>query len=670
MALPLPTLDNRTFDQLVDECTAQIARLSPSWTNYNAADPGITLLELCAWLSEQNLYRTDRVSDEMTRAFLRLVNCAPAPPTVADTVVLLETSEPAAVYLPDRVQLVDYSNTIAFETRAACTVSAARLVKLLAAGDPPLDVTTANTFLPFGASPAPGAAFYVGFDAPLGAAGTPISLYVWTVNSAQDEQTRAALLLEQAAVQVSAERACPQELIGQLVDWRTHFEVATVWEYLSIDSAWRAIPNVEDETRALSLSGFVRFEVPQDQAPGGPGMNWFVRCRIVCGSFTCTTQLAAVGLNAVVAEHAASIDVPEALGTSLGHASEVYATSLTPVVAGSTELSLVLGSERDDRWTEMQYWDLVGPHGRNYVLQPELGRITIGNGKRGAVLPSGCDLLLNYRVGGGIAGNISAGTLTQLAASEWNGARIAGGLPVAATITATQPMAASGGAVAEALAAAEARAVAELTTPARAITIADIVALTEAVPGVPVARATALPNTHPAMPCFTAPGSITVIVVPDCPSVAPTPSSGFLRAVARFLDRRRPLTTELHVIAPTYVTAIVIATLQASPSANPSTIPGLAQAALDAFFNPLIGGPDGMGWPIGRAVYRTEVMSLLASLPGVLTVTGLSLQAGAAVAVCGNLDICPTDLIRSGTHQVSATITGASIFSRSKKREC
>jgi predicted phage baseplate assembly protein len=257
--------------------------------------------------------------------------------------------------------------------------------------------------------------------------------------------------------------------------------------------------------------------------------------------------------------------------------------------------------------------------------------------------------------------------LTRLAPSGWNAARLP---PAAAGVTVTQPIAAFGGAAAETLPAAEARAIEALAAPTRCVTLGDVVALARAVPGVPVARAAALPNTHPAVPCFTAPGCITVIVVPDCPGPAPTPGPPFLRAVARFLDRRRPVTTEIHVVAPTYVTVTVAAFLHISSTADPGPLPALAQQALDRLFNPLLGGPAGAGWPIGRAVYRTEIMALLAALPGVLTVTDLTLQAGDAAPVCGNIDICQTDLVRSGQHQVTASLVGTAIFSRNLEREC
>jgi hypothetical protein len=74
MSIPQPTLDDRTFADLLDEARGLIPSLAPQWTNHNAADPGITLVELFAWLTEMLIYRVNRLPEENTRAFLRLLN--------------------------------------------------------------------------------------------------------------------------------------------------------------------------------------------------------------------------------------------------------------------------------------------------------------------------------------------------------------------------------------------------------------------------------------------------------------------------------------------------------------------------------------------------------------------------------------------------------------------
>ncbi|MDB5914776.1 MAG: putative rane protein, partial [Ramlibacter sp.] len=105
MPLPKPTLDNRRFDQLFGEGRSLLPRLAPAWTDQNYSDPGITLLDLGAWLSEQQIFRLDRTSDEALRAFVRLTGVEARMPQVARTVVCMNHAEPLPVALPERLQV-------------------------------------------------------------------------------------------------------------------------------------------------------------------------------------------------------------------------------------------------------------------------------------------------------------------------------------------------------------------------------------------------------------------------------------------------------------------------------------------------------------------------------------------------------------------------------------
>lgn len=74
MSIPLPPLDDRAYADLREEALALIPGLAPGWTNHNPSDPGITLVELFAWLTEMLIYRVNRLPETNTRAFLRLLN--------------------------------------------------------------------------------------------------------------------------------------------------------------------------------------------------------------------------------------------------------------------------------------------------------------------------------------------------------------------------------------------------------------------------------------------------------------------------------------------------------------------------------------------------------------------------------------------------------------------
>jgi Baseplate J-like protein len=74
MPIQLPNLDDRTYNDLVAEGLQLIPTYAPEWTNYNPSDPGITLIELFAYITELLIYRLDRITDENKLVFLKLIN--------------------------------------------------------------------------------------------------------------------------------------------------------------------------------------------------------------------------------------------------------------------------------------------------------------------------------------------------------------------------------------------------------------------------------------------------------------------------------------------------------------------------------------------------------------------------------------------------------------------
>ena len=114
MALPVPNLDDRTYDQLESEARSLIPRYFPEWTDHNASDPGITLLELFAFLFEATIYHLNRVPIRSLEHFVELVgkkrqNGEPIAATLLRAIKLLE--------LRDRAVTEDEFETLA--TQAA-----------------------------------------------------------------------------------------------------------------------------------------------------------------------------------------------------------------------------------------------------------------------------------------------------------------------------------------------------------------------------------------------------------------------------------------------------------------------------------------------------------------------------------------------------------------------
>jgi hypothetical protein len=76
MPLPIPNLDDRAFDQLVDEAKALIPKHFPAWTDHNFSDPGIAFMELFAFLTENAIYQINRVPDRTLEHFASLLGVA------------------------------------------------------------------------------------------------------------------------------------------------------------------------------------------------------------------------------------------------------------------------------------------------------------------------------------------------------------------------------------------------------------------------------------------------------------------------------------------------------------------------------------------------------------------------------------------------------------------
>ena len=99
MALPAPNLDDRRFQELVDDAKRMVQSRCPEWTDHNVSDPGITLIETFAYMTDQMLYRLNRVPDRLYIKFLELIGVQLLPPTPARAAVTFWLSTPATEHI-------------------------------------------------------------------------------------------------------------------------------------------------------------------------------------------------------------------------------------------------------------------------------------------------------------------------------------------------------------------------------------------------------------------------------------------------------------------------------------------------------------------------------------------------------------------------------------------
>lgn len=610
MGLPIPNLDDKTFEELVKEARSLIPRYAPEWTDHNVHDPGITFMELFAWLAEMQIYQLNRVTDANYLKFLALLGLQPFPPRPARVEVAFANVASVKI-LEKGIRFIAGlgADRIFYQTEAEftlvpcslqsiiCRVDGKSSEKILANGKAGIH------FAPFGEPAAVGAALELGFDRQL--PGAEIQLFF----------------------DLFEEDLPPLADYGPVLS-----SVQLAWEYLT-GGSWVPLSISKDSTLGLTRSGRITFTWPQSVGIDG---GWYrLRCRLAGGRYEISPLISAIRLNTVSALQLETVR-DEFIGSGLPGQSVELKNS--PVIPGSLKIEL---QGDNSAWEEMADFDSSGPDDRHYAFDQALGVVVFGNGLNGRVPEESQWIKASYQTTKGADGNLPAGQLFTIDGGEG--------------LTGTNLDQAAGGASAETLEEAKERAKKDLRTTTRAITAADYQELALATPGIRVARATAIPGYHPEYPCFVMPGAVTVVAVPmvRSGSFPPIPGERFLQAVFAHLDAKRLITTDLHVIGSEYVKVVVSCKVHPRPQSDPQQVVQRVLERLQQFLDPITGGPDNSGWPFGRPVYPSEIYQLLDKTEGVEYATTVVLTAEGGVVDGGIVRIPRTALVVSGEHQVN-----------------
>jgi hypothetical protein len=152
-------------------------------------------------------------------------------------------------------------------------------------------------------------------------------------------------------------------------------------------------------------------------------------------------------------------------------------------------------------------------------------------------------------------------------------------------------------------------------------------------PGLRVAKAKVIPNFNPKFPCLKLPGEVTLLVQPQPPPRAAFPgappavaSDGFIATIQNAVERRRLVTTNIHVIGPRYVEVNVSVRVFLKKRVSEAEARESIRRALEEFLDPVFGGPDGRGWPFGRSIFPSEISRQLAKVAGVDYVTRIAIN--------------------------------------------
>jgi predicted phage baseplate assembly protein len=658
VTLPEILLDDRDFQSLVDEARLRIAATCPEWTEHNVSDPGITLIELFAWMTDLLIYRVNRIPDKLQLALLNLLQVELGAPRAAEARLRFSIAGVQAipVLIPSGTQVAAPGDpgaplvvfTVRDDTEVAQRSLAALHVHRSGAG-------TALSVIDgvgrpagpdrsiFSTPPAVGDALLLGVRQPIGELVLDIDVVA---------QPAHGTAIRPAAPPLS-------------------------WEVSGPGNSWLPAAVIHDTSGGFNFTtGTVRLEIPTAAAPatvGGTTMHW-LRCRVADAIAPDLDQyvrapvidqltLSVAGAT-VWADHQ-TVRLDEFIGHSDGTPGQRFVLQHQPTLPLDDDFEhLDVRDPATQAWIPWARVDsLAGSTAldRVYAYDPVAGELQLGVAVRvtggwrqfGAIPQAGAALRMSrYRFGGGCAGNVGPGTLT----------RLRGAIPGVTSVT--NPRVARGGVDSESLDEACIRAPKELRTRDRAVTAADYELLVhrECPRAARVRCGTPAPGQ--AIPLFVLPvladarGRLKLDDLTSPPEL--------LAEVGDVLRSRCVLGVSVNV-APVAI-RLVAAAVEIGVARHDEIllIEQLVRDALYEFINPYIGGDPlqaGDGWHWGRSLHAGELAPVVRRVPGVLRVHFVRLYDVDPTSglpspreLADGLQLGPHELPGSGEHRVHATV--------------
>ena len=681
-----PSLDDRRFDDLVEDLIARIPAHTPEWTNPRLGDPGRTLIELFAWLGDALLYRANLIPERQRLVFLSLLGMGLKPARAATGIVSLAYAQPTerrAITLRPGAQI---NGPVPFETLGETTVlpiSAQAYIKRTLSDT---EATHAGELIaglarihhitgaPRGYQTMPvfdaGRAEPGGIDVFATSADRALWIALFAPEAPRPDQqlavnddvkaalggrdTEAPALISIGVVPAlkipdAFEDVPPPTPVPVLWELTTSGRTAFETDYLALEP----LPGA-DGTNGLTRPGVLRLSLPDESLISAPSNDvaenpaagvgdtppriddvaraarliaW-LRLRPRAGQQVDHLSLTWVGINAVDIDQRTTI-TGRVLGASSGAADQVFHLPQGSVDPATLQVQVEEPGRGYQRWDRVDDLGAISAEARvqrdarAFELDAEAGTVRFGDGVRGRIPERQMRVrLASGRFGGGRAGNLPAGSLTEITASRIDRSP-------APALKVAQPLAATGGADAETIAEAQRRIPSYLRHRERAVTVQDYKALAFEAPGVDVGRVEVLPRFKPHDRRFGVPGVVSVMALPVQPLSGPPnprPDRPFIERLHAHLSLRTPLATELYVIGCEYVPLGLATAVTIREGHDRDATLFAVREALKRLLWPLPpGGIDGGGWPLGRSVREREVEVEISRVAGVGEVGGINL---------------------------------------------
>lgn len=681
MSIQLPEVDGRTYQELLSEATARIPVHNPEWVNFNDSDPGMTLLQLWAFMSENLLYQSRLIPERNRLKFLSLLGVDLEPAAAAHGIVEFS-------FLKGRLEMTTIASDqqalagqVPFRTTNALTAAPIEVLPVIKKTIAAEDGFDEDYALLYGSFLEAGTNFDYYETTPVmwsatGAGAVDLaetvdgSLWMAVLARSANEVTATREVLGGQiitlgfvpSVEANAKQLLPKGLDAADAEPVLEFHVPDIGQPLPETAADR-VPTYRRleswaEGNVLLRPGVVQVQLPDETQLGvwldldpieaGVGrfppalegdeadrlVTW-IRVRPAAGADDDAGQrdmkLLWAGINAALVQQRTRT-TRELVGTGTGEPDQIYRLANTPVLIDTVELSVdgtawTLVDDLMDAGPELAIRGGAEPRETLPTtvarVERSTGEVRFGDGMHGARPPRNARIVASYDSGGGRDGLVGIGSISKAA-----------GLPAGSKVS--NPVPTWGADDAKSVDQAEREVASFVRHRERMVVAEDFRDIARQTPGVDIGRVEVLPLVHPELPGQQLPGVVTLLLLPSFDSrqpEAPQPDQYFLRTVCEYVDSRRLLTTELHLRGPNYVPLWLSVGIDVMAGRSIGLVREAVKDAIREFLSPLTGGHLAHGWPLLTPVNRLEILAVAARVDGVAQVFDVELAGAGGTLV-------------------------------------
>ncbi len=671
MPMIVPKLDDLTYDTLRAETLARIPVHTPEWTNFNASDPGVTLIELFSFMTENLLYRSNLIPERNRLQFLSLLGMGLQPATAARGMVTLQN--PRGQIRTETVGSGQplFAGKVPFRSENGLDVLP--IEGKLFYKKPITDSAQQDDFQAiynqlYASHLQDGQALMFYETQPLEPPSSGAVFPVVDLSADTVDGLWLALLARESDVRLLD--SVRDALAGKVLTLGIMPALTEVGKVLLAGNSAETLPtlifkrpsitydsfgnivndvqylplNVRSSGNLLQQPGIVQIPLPSkdqlhiwqdfDPLEAGVGalppsleetdlqerlITWI---RIQSGQQTdeshkLQARISWAGINAAQVTQRVRVS-DEPVGTGNGEPNQTFALVNTPILPDTARITV-----NGVVWQQIDDLIVAGAELSDgnlpifvYTLDRESGLLRFGDGAHGARPPRNTTIRASYDYGGGQAGNVGIGAIKQ-------GPQLPAGLKV------SNPLPTWGGDEAESVAAAEQRIPQQIRHAERLVTADDFRHITLQTPGVTIGRVEVLPLFDPTPPTnATAEGAVTVMTIPQYDPVQPSnpvPDRLFLETICQYLNPRRLITTTVHVVGAVYKPIWVSIGIDVVAGGSLATVREVVEREIAQFLSPLPNLQHATGWPLEKSLEALEIWSVAARVAGVRTVNDVLL---------------------------------------------